>query len=283
MHKDGFSMFKCPNCELVYINPAPQQNFLNEKVYSFESGYQANKQKDLSKIPIDKKTKEIMSFLVKSGVKGKLLDVGCSNGEFLFQAKKNGFESYGVELNRRTADIANSNGLNVFNGLLSDAKFEDNFFDVIFMGDLIEHVLSPDDLLLECKRILKKNGLLIISTPNLDCLWARTTLLLYKLFRIPWSSVTPPFHTFQFSEKNLNTLLDKRGFQNISTWFYKPPRLLYEIGSLHLVKRYKRDKKILTLFYMLFSFSLYVILYFLVVSTRFLRRTDFSMVSVYKN
>ena len=280
--KDNFPLFKCSGCGLVYMNPLPQQNFLNKDIYSAKSGYQSNKIKDLFKAIPDKKTNDILDFLTKNNIKGRLLDVGCSSGEFLYHAKKRGFDPYGVELNKRTADIAIQNGLNVFNGLLTDIKYKYDFFDVIFLGDIIEHVLSPRDFVLECKRILKPQGLILISTPNLDCLWSKFTFLLNKVFRIPWSSVTPPYHTFQFSENNLDLLMFQNKFSKVKIWFNRPPRLMYELGSLHLLKRYRNKKTFLNLFFLLFSSSIYAVSYFFVVGTRLLRRSDFSMVSIYK-
>ena len=282
MNKDGFVLYRCPSCHLVFMNPLPEQSFLNTDIYSIESGYQSNKAKDLSVTVPVKKTKDILNFLQKINLGKKILDVGCSNGEFLYHAKKSGFESFGVELNKRTADIAVSNGIRVFNGLLQNAGFENNFFDVIFLGDIIEHVLSPRDFIKECNRLIHKNGIIIISTPNLDCLWSRFTLMLFKIFGIPWSSVTPPYHTFQFSENNLDILMSEQGFKKEISWFYKPPRLMYELGSLHLLKKYKNQKTIKNLFFMLYAFSAYSITYLFVVCTGFFRRKDFSMISIYK-
>jgi SAM-dependent methyltransferase len=149
------------------------------------------------------------------------------------------------------------------------------------LGDVIEHVLSPKDFVNECKKILKKGGIIIISTPNLGCAWARTTLCLSKTFGIPWSSVTPPYHTYQFSENNLDKLMLEENFSKTTSWFYKPPRLMYELGSMHLLKQFKNNKSPKNLFKMLFGFALYTISYVFVVGTRKFRKSDFSMICVY--
>lgn|SRR5574343_381592 len=285
MNKDGFILFKCTSCDLVYMNPLPEQNYLKDEVYSFESGYQSNKPKDLNKTKETTKTKDILDFLERNfaSVKNKkLLDVGCSNGEFIFHARNRGFEVSGVELNKRTADIAINHKLNVFNGLLNDAKYPNNNFDIIFLGDIIEHVLSPRDFIKECSRILKVNGLIVISTPNLDCLWSKSTLCLYKTFGIPWSSVTPPHHTFQFSIGNLDKFMSQFNMNKIKSWYYKPPRLMYELGSLHLLKKYKKERSLGNLLYMLFSFSIYPVNYAFSLISRIFARKDFSMIAVYK-
>ncbi len=283
LNKEAYALYLCPKCRMVFVCPQPAASFLKEDVYSFESGYQANKEKDLSRIAEDSKTARILSSFEEYGAKGKLLDVGCSNGEFMYLAKKKGFEPYGVELNRRTADIGVSNGLRVFNGLLEEAGYAPQFFDSIYLGDIIEHVPSPQAFIDQCKKVLKTGGLITISTPNLDCLWAKTTFLFYSWFGIPWSSVTPPHHLFQFSYNNLTELMEKKGFKSVSVWYAKPPRLMYELGSLHLLKQWKKNRKIRGFVYLLFAYALYTLAYGIVRLVNIFLEKDFAMVATYKN
>ena len=49
---------------------------------------------------------------------------------------------------------------------MEDAGFEDNFFDVITMTDVFEHITNPDKILRESRRILKPDGVLFIKVPN---------------------------------------------------------------------------------------------------------------------
>lgn len=279
--KDGYDLYRCPSCNLVFVYPEPQNSFLKEKVYSYESGYQSNKRGNFSQVLPDVKTEKIISFLDSLDTKGKLLDVGCSSGEFMYHAGRRGFETYGVELNRRTAEVAQAQGLNVFNGYLADAKFSPGSFNVIFLGDIIEHVTSPDDLIRECTRILAAGGYIIISTPNLDCFWSDMTYRLYQWFHIPWSSLTPPYHLFQFSHNNLNLLMSRYGLLKKDIFYMRPPRLTYELGSLHLLKRWKTSRKIKDLFFMIFSFTCYTILYVVDILLGFFKQSDFSMVGIY--
>ncbi len=197
-------------------------------------------------------------------------------------AELQGFTPYGVELNRRTAEVAKAHGLNVFNGFLQDAKYENEFFDVVFLGDIIEHVTAPHDLIRECARVLKRGGVIIISTPNLDCMWSKNTLWLYRLFKIPWSSVTPPYHLFQFSYGNLYRMMRSHGLSADDSFFHRPPRLMYALGSLHLMKKFKQEKSPLSLFYMLFSFAIYTIFYAIDLVLTPLKTKNFSMVVMYR-
>lgn len=280
--KNNFDLYKCSLCSLVFVYPQPSSKFLLEEVYSAKSGYQANKEQNLSRVKLSFKKIKVLDFLLKNIKGGRFLDVGCSNGDLLWFAQKASFDVWGVELNKRTADIAKKNGISVFNGFLEDAPFEDNFFDCIYLGDLIEHVNDPSKLLLHCKKILRSGGLIIISTPNLDCFWAQTTWKLYKFFSIPWSSITPPHHLFQFSVKNLDMLAHNVDLKKISMWFERPPRLLYELGATHLVKKYKYSRKIKDAAFLIFSFVLYTLMYVVDFLLTPFFKNNFGMIGVYK-
>jgi SAM-dependent methyltransferase len=239
----------------------PEDAYLKEEVYSAKSGYQGHRAKeDLRNAPPTKRFDTVLGYL-GNVEKKKILDVGASNGEFLYLLKKKGADTYGVEINTKTANAALGLGLNIFVGFLEDAKYADDFFDVVHLGDILEHVTDPRKLLMECRRILKPGGALIIRTLNMDCFWARATLRLYHLFGIPWSAVTPPHHLHFFTWDNMNLLLQQNSFKLNWHRFELPPTLMYELGSLHLVKRYKKSMRFQDLIFAGFSFALYVVLW----------------------
>lgn len=281
MKKDGFDEYICNRCDFSFVYPQPEAEWLKNEVYSLESGYQANKNKDLSILKEDKVSKKILDFLSKTKPNGNLLDVGSSSGQFMYWARERDFDPKGVEINKRTADIAQSNGLDVYEGVLEDAPFERGNFDAVFIGDVIEHVNDPRSLIKASEEMLKPDGLLIISTPNVDCFWSRSTLILYKLFKIPWTSATPPHHLSQFSVNNLNMLMKEAGFSLIKPIFSKPPSLKYELGSLHLYKKWKATRRISDLLYMVMSFGIYSIMYYLNALLGLFLRKDFRMIMFY--
>ncbi|MEK9131685.1 MAG: class I SAM-dependent methyltransferase [Patescibacteria group bacterium] len=279
--KDGYALYRCSNCLLVFVSPTPTEDFLSQEVYSEESGYQAHKKSDFSELVQDGKTRKIFEELGQR--QGRtLLDVGCSSGEFLYWAQKAGFDVSGVELNPRTATIAKQNGLAVTVGTIESLPISAGTFDIIFLGDVIEHVPNPRKLIADCKRLLNPSGILIISTPNLDCLWGRITLSLYRWFRIPPSTLTPPFHLFQFSKGNLDQLLSRSGFFHTKAFFLSPPKLVYELGMLHLRKRFKQRKSAVNLGYMIFAYCLYTVAYGLNKVLQPLLTSNFAMVVFYQ-
>jgi len=281
MRKDGFDEYLCPSCRLSFVYPQPEAEWLKDNVYSYESGYQGNKKNDLSISSTDERTTKALDFLSQNKSGGALLDVGCSNGLLMYHARKRGFSCSGVEINKRTADIAAANGFAVHQGFLETAPFKKGSFDVIYLGDVIEHVNSPRTLIETCSSFLKKDGVIAISTPNVDCWWSRTTLALFRICGVPWSSATPPHHLFQFSYGNLTTLMGERGFSPLHSIFTGPSSLKYELGSLHLLGAWKKDKKLSKLAFMWFSFAAYAVIFGLTRLFKPFLKRRFEMVSIY--
>lgn len=127
-------------------------------------------------------------------------------------AKEDGWETYGLEISKDTSEIARKRyGLNVLTGSLKENSFMPNFFDVVTLWDVIELIENPLQMMLLINRILKNDGILAISTPNIDGLFPK---LSYKVANIInyWRHPEPPYNLFQFSKKTLYNLLKLTGF-----------------------------------------------------------------------
>ncbi|MBK9161552.1 MAG: class I SAM-dependent methyltransferase [Nitrosomonadales bacterium] len=96
----------------------------------------------------------------------RLLDVGCSSGAFLHTAVALGFQAEGVEPAPKAATTAQAAGLKVHQGLLQDAGYADGQFDAVTLFEVIEHLKHPQELLRECRRILRPGGILLVGTGN---------------------------------------------------------------------------------------------------------------------
>jgi 2-polyprenyl-3-methyl-5-hydroxy-6-metoxy-1,4-benzoquinol methylase len=96
----------------------------------------------------------------------RLLDVGCSRGQYVAAAEQFGFRAEGIEPAPRIAAAARAQGLNVHTGLLDEQCFPAASFDVITLFEVIEHLKEPLSLMRECHRILKPGGIVCLSTGN---------------------------------------------------------------------------------------------------------------------
>lgn len=108
----------------------------------------------------------------------RILDIGCGDGSFIIKFKKH-CETFGVDISHRATKIAKEAGINAYELDVSSERlpFQDKYFDVIYMGDVIEHLTNPDFAINEVARVLKLDGFLVLSTPNLAC-WLNRLLLL---------------------------------------------------------------------------------------------------------
>ncbi len=96
----------------------------------------------------------------------RLVDIGCSRGQFVDFAARAGFAAEGVEPAPDIAAAARESGLNVRSGLLEEQRYADATFEAATLFEVVEHLREPLPLLRECRRILKPGGLLAISTGN---------------------------------------------------------------------------------------------------------------------
>jgi SAM-dependent methyltransferase len=211
---DEYCLVRCQDCDVVFLAPQPPKPEVREMSSAL---YGSDGYKDMyfdSEHKLRKRYARFFKEIGKYKKSGRLLDIGCSYGFFL-DAAKDSWETYGLEPCKRSADFAQSNfGLKVTTGPIDGAVFPSDYFDVITMWDMLEHVSSPRNTLKEASRMLKKNGILFLQCPNIDSLMARVAR--YKA----WTWLCLPDHLFHFSPSALASLLEKSDFRiiKISTW-----------------------------------------------------------------
>ena len=148
--------------------------------------------------------------ILASRKSGELLEVGCCGGEFLQLAQKTGWKVSGLEISKQATKRARDKGLDV---KVHDANnkfpFKDNSFDVIIAGEIIEHTFDDVSFLDECYRILKKSGLLIVTTPNLISLKNR----LLMLFGFNPRYIISEYHYRTYTQKVFEERIIKSKFQ----------------------------------------------------------------------
>jgi 2-polyprenyl-3-methyl-5-hydroxy-6-metoxy-1,4-benzoquinol methylase len=282
LKQGGYNFFRCSHCALMFVHPLPSDEELG-RVYSPKEKYQAHKiHKDYTKETNSKYTKIFKELGRIITPPSHVLDVGASDGDFLYVARQKGFTVAGIEPNITTADIANQHSLNVFNGFLENSPFEKYSFDVLRLGDVLEHSNKPNALLQECNSYLRTGGLLVISIPNMDSFWAKVTGKLYAIFGVPWSVLTPPHHLFYFRENNLDLIFKNNGFSKVAVWYHRPPTFKYEFGNTHLLGELKRQKSLKSVARFILGLFLYGLMYVIDIIITPFKHKDFGLVSIYK-
>ena len=276
--KDDCDFLECKDCKLIFQNPLPTVERLATDFLTQKARWHLRLNKDLIKIKRPRKDfVKIINTLINMGSNGNLLDVGCSNGELMFLAKEKGFDVYGVEINKDSAKIAADNGLDVFVGKLQTANFPSDYFSVICLMGVIEDIPDPALLLQECWRILKKDGIMVITTLNTDCFWVKATKKLNAWFEFPWSVIIPYYRIFIFSDANLKDLLLRSKF-NVKNIEYSSVSLRHELGAVRWLLKSNKKKSIGNACYLLLVFFTYSFVYFINLLTSPFLSKDFIVI-----
>ncbi len=216
-----FRLIQCLNCGLVYINPLPDDSAIKDSY-----GFNYFKLKDGSKpkgriIQILKFIKKKFSLNIYPTYKfyrlknkffsnnsGKFLDVGCATGlldEFLIKEFPR-WKFFGIEPSEGAFKRASRvNEFKVFKGALEDAKYPSDYFDIILINQVLEHVYDPASVINKCSHILKSTGKLIIAVPDFNSFSS-------KIFGKYWYHLDVPRHLYHFNIKSLELILERNGF-----------------------------------------------------------------------
>lgn len=154
-------------------------------------------------------------ILKMSGKDKRILDVGCYNGRIGILLKAGGNKVFGGDLSEAAVRMAQEKGIVCLKADAAESlPFKDKTFDVVLAAELIEHVFNLDNFILEIKRVLKTDGSLVLSTPNMASLGRRLILL---FGRNPMIEIgTGPEsagHIRYFVKESLFRLLAKHGFK----------------------------------------------------------------------
>ena len=209
--KEVFNLVKCKKCGLVYLNPRPDKEEIKKYYHSSNHLWTQSEVVDIKKtriwgIPWREAIKKKAEPILRYKKIGRILDVGCGDGSLLSFLKELGWQTSGVELHERSSLYAREVlGLNVFSGRLEEANYPGEFFDVIILFHVLEHLSDPSGTLKKVRMLLRKDGFLLIKVPNFDSFES-------KIFRSKWVGISIPLHLYHFSPCSLKSMLENCGF-----------------------------------------------------------------------
>ena len=241
-NKRNYDLYRCESCGLVFVWPQLSTDEL-QKIYDTSDGYYSANVDNLS-MTSTRRADDLDRLLKAAGLEsGRLLDVGCATGALIYHLRNIGWDVCGIEVNPGAVAIAQNHSLDVVLCRIQDNPYEEGSFNVIHMGDVIEHVDSPAHILDISHFLLKANGVLVLRTPNADCSFAKLTLPLSKYLGLPWPHSEAPYHLFDFSPNSLSQLLILHGFQIVSIGYESTSRFTYIIGGMGYFDGLKRNIK----------------------------------------
>lgn len=204
---------KCGKCGFIFAKKIPTMKELEDHYGTY------GRNDYLSPITI-KRYNELLDEFEKYRSTNRILDVGCGIGYFLDQAKKRGWEVYGTEYTEEAVSICQSKGISMQKGKLEPSNYESGFFDIITSFEVLEHINNPQEELQNFHTILRKGGLVYLTTPNFN------SLLRYRL-KSEYNVICYPEHLSYYTPKTIHKLFRKSGFvkKRIQTTGYSRTRL----------------------------------------------------------
>lgn len=159
--------------------------------------------------------KEMYATLVdeiQKSESGKILDVGCGNGNLFKMLPDDKYELFGVDFSENMILEAKNSckGKATFN--VADAEmlpFEDNTFDIVVCNASFHHYIHPDAVLGEIRRVLKNGGRLLIGDPYIPT-GLRSVMNVMLRF-----SDSGDYHIYGLKE--MENLLEENGLNPLSS------------------------------------------------------------------
>lgn len=177
-----------------------------------------------------------------------MLDIGCGSGVLLAESKNRGLAAniYGVDISETALEMAKKVGVNgqIVNLNQEALPYPDNYFNTVTILATLQLLYDMNFVLTECHRVLKLNGDLLVSLPNM-----RTVGKLYKLmFRGEFPRTSQDISGYDggtlhyFCYRNILDLFHENRFHPVSAWgIFCRPSFVARISDKGLAGAIKRE------------------------------------------
>lgn len=217
LEKFSFKYFTCEECQTLYMNPRPSpelmasyykdsENYRYWAKYIFPASENSRREK-IHKPWLERVINYCNEYKIE---KGTLLEIGSGFGTFSELAiKSNSFKKViAVDPNPDMAEACKKRGITLINKRIEDITDEIANVDVAVAFEMIEHLFEPRTFLNQCSRLIKQNGIVVISCPNGQGFDVK---LLGKD-----SLAVDAEHVNLFNPKSLTRLVESCGFKVLS-------------------------------------------------------------------
>jgi SAM-dependent methyltransferase len=207
----------CDDCNTRYLWPKPGEEDLKQ---AYDDSYYGTAETKFKWKAVEntieyfrKQRARKMKRLLQTGA--KVLDIGCGNGRYLMHLAGMGdYELHGTELAGGSAQRASAiKDIKLFIGRFEQAAYPDKYFDSISLYHVFEHLEEPVSALDEISRIIKEDGVLVLSFPNIRSFQSR-------LLKSAWLHLDPPRHLFFPDHKRFADMMQERGYTLIGKKFF---------------------------------------------------------------
>jgi SAM-dependent methyltransferase len=207
-----FRVVECERCRLLRLEPRPTlaeiAQFYPEN-YWFEPDQTAagRLEEAYRRIVLGDHVSFVRRAIEDAHESGPVLDVGCGGGLFLRILREHGATVLGLDHSQQAASVAwRANGVPALRGDLVHAPLPASSCAAITMFQVLEHLTNPIEYLDAARELLRPRGRLIVQTPNAAC-WQ------FLMLGENWSGIDIPRHLLDFRARDLEALLESRGFE----------------------------------------------------------------------
>lgn len=210
---DGtYPLWQCQACDTLFTDPQPDDHVLAD-IYSKDYFLGGNSKSDQDR---RREMKEGTAQIIlgeletyRGAVGGRLLEIGCGQGELLSQAEAVGYDVTGIDYSEHAVKVAQSHIRRgrVFVGEIESLAEPDHSFDIVVALDTIEHVRDPRRFIEHVHRLLAPGGILLLTTISINTWTARHLKHAWMEFKTE--------HLVYFSNKSLFSLMLLSGFREI--------------------------------------------------------------------
>ena len=214
------TVMQCKKCELNFTNPQPipfdlQDHYDMDPFTYWPAEY--------FKLKDDEFGAQIEHLKKIKGIKkgDKYLDIGAGLGKSMLALEKEGMDVYGIEASDSFYKMAiEKMGINpkkLQKQAIEHAEFEENFFDFISFGAVLEHLYYPDQSIIKALSWLKKGGIIHIEVPNTNYLIVKLLNVFNRLRGTDYvcnlSPMHEPYHLFEFGKKTFETHAQQNNYE----------------------------------------------------------------------
>lgn len=213
-----FPLVECRSCGMRFLGIQPSPRALAEfyDAAYFEGEFRCGRTSASSfdEEAFREETGGLLDAFAVLGARGRMLDVGCATGTLIKHAIERGWQAQGVEIAPEAVAHARAQGLDVFRGDLLAARFPTAHFDLVYMGDVLEHAHDCRVVVDEVARILKPGGLFYLRGPITTHSLARS-LALAAAGAVGRTLVLRevPYHLWEFRPGSLRRLTEVAGLR----------------------------------------------------------------------
>lgn len=213
-----FPAVECPMCTMRFLRVQPEGESL-AALYSaeyFQTDFRCGRSDTHSfdEAAFRAENAGLLDRFERFRGRGRLLEVGCASGWLLQHARERGWQVTGVELSADAVAHARGLGLDVHQGTLDDAKLAPGSFDLVFMGDVLEHVPDCGVTSEQVAALLAPGGHFFLRGPITTHSLARgLALWACRLVQAPIVLAEPPYHLWEFTPGSLRRLMKRVGLQ----------------------------------------------------------------------